>query len=164
MVEYIHKSHCIMCWWWDSVIYRPIAVSSECTVCSVRPTSNISGLSSFSRSPRCTLVSRSLISQISRWILPHVTRSMDSWSASASIPNLEYNWKKAYNETTRTACMMLCTAMHGLLCSSFFYDTQYRSCLLTSHTGEVLDDADACGVKRVEYYRRKRCLSRLLHC
>ena len=89
---------------------------------------------------------------------------MDSWSTSASIPTLNTTGRRRTMRPRELLCMTLCTAMHSLLCSSFFYDTQYRSCLLTSHTGEVPDDADTCGVKRVEYYRRKRCLSRLLLC
>lgn len=77
------------------------------------------------------------------------------------LPDIAYNWGMAYNETTRTVCKRLCTEIYSLQCSSFFYDIRYRSCLLTSHTGAVPDDDGTCEKDSVEYYRRKRCFSRL---
>ena len=70
----------------------------------------------------------------------------------------KYVWfKKTINETTRALCKQLCALKYEKDCSGFYYDTEYRSCVLVSFTG---GEGDCEVLPGLEFYKRHRCVGK----
>ena len=91
------------------------------------------------------------------------------YSGICEVPESFTTGNVLVGESTRSICRNLCSKIYDNQCSSFLYNRTDRSCILSTYTGEWLPRSTApdhfnCSSEnsKVEFYRRKRCLSKEL--
>jgi len=80
-------------------------------------------------------------------------------------------------EATRSVCQILCSDIYDTQCSSFLFNRIDRTCIISAYTGEWLPRSTtsnpaaaaatsncSSGANKIEFYRRKRCLSEKMRC
>ena len=88
-----------------------------------------------------------------------------------SIPQ-DAKFVRSFVETTIAVCKKLCSSqLEGEMCSGFLYDSLTRTCRLTSYTGEdkewfteteAIDRQEDCLGKKKYFYRKQRCIGKIL--
>ena len=59
-------------------------------------------------------------------------------------------------------CKYVCSKIYNKVCSSVLYDKRDKSCVLSPYTGDDDIAGKSCFDKNMEFYRRRRCLGKLL--
>jgi len=94
------------------------------------------------------------------------------YSGICVIPEMFSMRNILVGEATRSVCRNLCSDIYDTQCSSFLFNRIDRTCILSAYTGEWLPLSTASNLaaavncstdnKRVEFYRRKRCLGKIV--